>query len=220
MNNPKNKQGATDPESPKGSTKWQENLLPFLQRVVLLLILAFLVVSAIETYTLKKHIYNNNAQSLPESLAALDSLFTKGRQLQSAEAMNWYTRVALEEQALTKRYDQARSVLLFSIYTRFLGFYTGMILALVGTLFVLGKIEDSGSEIEVEGAFGKAMAQGSPGIIMAVLGTVLMLTTIVKEFEIQVTDLPLFVGDQSIVIEEADSVPIIRPPAALSKDGE
>lgn len=94
--------------------------------------------------------------------------------------IRWITLARLEEKSLDRRYSQGGLLLVSRIFTKYLGFFTGMILAIVGAVFIIGKLQESSSDIE--GAIGEQMklkiVSSSPGIIFGVLGTVLMLSTI------------------------------------------
>jgi hypothetical protein len=110
------------------------------------------------------------------------------------DAAIWKTLSILEGNALQRRYHQANAILMSRIWTRYLGFVTGMTLALVGAAFVLGKLREPESTLDVEGtSIGKlSIASASPGLTLAFLGTVLMVTTIVVHNKIEVRDTPSF----------------------------
>ena len=70
-----------------------------------------------------------------------------------------------------------------------------MLRAMVGAAFVLGRLQDQGSEASAKSAAGSfAIKTASPGLIMAMLGVAMMITTITTHHEIAVTDQAIFVG--------------------------
>jgi hypothetical protein len=105
--------------------------------------------------------------------------------------------VVLESALIARRHHQADVSLMASIWSRYLGFITGMILALVGAAFTLGQLRDRGTSIEASTASGRAaLTSASPGIILAVLGVVLMIATIVTVHQLSTRDAAVyFVGD-------------------------
>jgi hypothetical protein len=105
--------------------------------------------------------------------------------------------VMLEANLLARRHHQADVMLMASIWSRYLGFITGMILALVGAAFTLGQLRDRGTRIEAGAANAKAMLNSaSPGVVMAALGVALMITTIVTVHQLSTKDAAVyFVGD-------------------------
>ena len=103
----------------------------------------------------------------------------------------------LEANLVARRHHQADVMLMASIWSRYLGFITGMILALVGAAFTLGQLRDRGTTIEAGASSAKAtLTSASPGIVMAVLGVALMITTIVTVHQLSTRDAAVyFVGD-------------------------
>lgn len=75
------------------------------------------------------------------------------------------------------------------VWARYLGFVTGMILALVGAVFVLGKLREEATEVQT-GTSGAMLSlrSASPGLIMAILGVALMATTIVTHHSMEWAD--------------------------------
>jgi hypothetical protein len=109
----------------------------------------------------------------------------------------------LEAGALDRRYHQANVLLMSRVWARYLGFVTGMILALVGAVFILGKLREDSSEISAQGAGGGlSMRSTSPGLVLATLGVALMAMTIVTHHEITTTDSPIY-------LRPIDSKPMI-----------
>src|SRR5262249_58461153 len=67
---------------------------------------------------------------------------------------------SLERELVARRYEQGNLSYLNRLWTRFMGFVTGMILALVGAAFVLGKLVTDKSELEAA-ASGMSMTMRS-----------------------------------------------------------
>jgi hypothetical protein len=72
-----------------------------------------------------------------------------------------------------------------------MGFVTGMILALVGAVFTLGKLQVAGGGSEEANSLANSV-RTSPGVVMIVLGVALMISTIVVNHRIDVEDRPSF----------------------------
>ena len=120
--------------------------------------------------------------------------------------IRWITLARMEEKSLDRRYSQGGLLLASRIFTKYLGFFTGMIMAIVGAVFIIGKLQENSSDIE--GAVGEQMklkiVSSSPGIIFGVLGTVLMLSSILQHAEIELKDQPLFLNPYNIQINSID----------------
>jgi len=127
--------------------------------------------------------------------------------------LHWKTLVLLEESAIQHRYSQVSATLMLRAWTRHLGFLTGMILALVGAIFILAKLSEKETSLSAEAAGAKgALATSSPGIVLAVLGTTLMVVTLTTDFSFTTTDVPVYLRT---VDAGAAALP---PPAALDDE--
>lgn len=157
--------------------QWQAKLLPFMIRMLVGLTIFFLTASFIQLIYLHTRI--GRAPALPAG--ALSNPLTA----------NFH----LEEHIIDLRYHQANVFLMSRVWTNYLGFVTGMTLALVGAAFILGKLRSPSTTIEgrAEGA-ELSLKTASPGIILAVLGVVLMMTTIIVWHPIETKDVPVYVG--------------------------
>jgi len=102
---------------------------------------------------------------------------------------------ALERELITRRYRVASTVMSLRLWTRLMGFLTGMILAMVGAAFVLGKLTSPESEIGGSASGATiSIKSASPGIVMAVLGTVLIGITLVIPVTADVRDAAVYFG--------------------------
>lgn len=130
----------------------------------------------------------------------LDLKEVVGKRIQNASAnqsllplMELESRVSLEEYALKRRYHQANVLLMSRIWVSYLSFVTGMILSLVGASFILGRIREPVTKLDADSNFAKfSIASSSPGIILATLGTLLIITSIVTNHRIAVEDKPVY----------------------------
>jgi hypothetical protein len=102
---------------------------------------------------------------------------------------------ALEREAMARRYNQGNLLIATRLWTRMMGFVTGMILALIGAAFVLGKLSEDTSELTANShAVSLSLKSASPGIILCVLGTILMSMTIWVTVDLSTKDAALYVG--------------------------
>ncbi len=184
--------GSTNPSQPKESRatqRWQARLRAWMQFLVTGVLAFFLLASGWQIYYLHQKI---------EQAPALDLEFSRAGNLSEAQEQ-WRTLARLEAHAIQQRYHQANVILMARIWTTYLGFVTGMILAVVGAAFILGKLREQTSEIS-----GKmenwqvSIASTSPGLVMVVLGTILMLMTITTHHQIDVKDSPLYFGGAAV----------------------
>jgi len=115
------------------------------------------------------------------------------------EASRLRAQVLLESNAIARRYHQANVLLMSRVWTGYLGFVTGMILALVGAVFILGKLQEGTSEVggRMHGAEA-SLKTASPGLVLAFLGVVLMIITIVTHHEIETRDSPIYLTSSDL----------------------
>ena len=204
-------------------TKWQKKLLPFMIIVLSLVMLFFFTASAWQLYYLHQRIERSPELDLAPALALLDSNPKGASERDKLEVGRWKTLTLLEGNALQRRYHQANVLLMSRIWTGYLGFVTGMILALVGATFILGKLKESESQVDASSALWKlSITTASPGMVLALLGTILMITTMVTHYEIKVDDGQLYTAgwnaaDNSGSQGHADP---IGSPATYPSDGE
>jgi hypothetical protein len=165
---------------------WQERILPFLLWLVGGATVFFLAATMLQLNSLQRTIQSPPELDLTPALASLDQAYSSSDRLLFAQ---WKTLANLERHALERRYHQANVLLMSRTWTRYLGFMTGMILALVGAAFILGKLREESTSLALKGGGVQAdLATTSPGLALCVLGTVLMLATILTHNEIETRD--------------------------------
>jgi hypothetical protein len=119
----------------------------------------------------------------------------------------------LEANALERRYHQANVLLMSRVWARYLGFVTGMILALVGAAFILGKLQEEISAIRAQSAIASLnFRSASPGVLLGALGVTLMIVTIITHQEITTADAPVY-------LRPNEPKPVLNRPAAGSDMG-
>jgi hypothetical protein len=194
--------------------RWQRRLLPFLIGAISLMALFFFASSFYQLDRFGQAISYPPDQRIERSLAdyehghaAVASRAGTAARADDFEYLRWKTLVQLEQDTLDHRYAQVNATLLLRAWTRHLGFLTGMILALVGAIFILAKLREEETRLSGEGAGAKAaLATTSPGIVLATLGTVLMVVTLTVNFEFTTTDRPVYLG------ADGGTAPLPPPP--------
>lgn len=162
-------------------------------RSVLVLMAVFFFVASLFHY---QQLYRDIQQSKSTALDKLERLEQQltPEQRGNVDYVRWKTMVALEVDITQKRYQQINATLLLRTWTRYTGFLVGMVLALVGAFFILGRLKEDQSEVSGEGGgFKLALASNSPGIILATLGTMLMSITLAVKFDFEIRNKPVYV---------------------------
>jgi len=177
--------------------KWQERLLPLMINLLVALTLFFFIATFFQISYLHWSILQypeidldiSNAYSITANIGNSDDQFAS-RKLELL--------ARLEAYVVERRYHEASVDLMSSTWLRYLGFITGMILALIGASFVLGKLQESDTEVTGKGSgIDISLKTASPGIILSVLGTVLMFATIIDKDYRNIIDAPIYITSSS-----------------------
>lgn len=153
--------------------------------------LLLLVTTLIQYYQLYGDI-RQQSSSVTETLATLEKNLPESERT-TIEYLNWRVRVMLEVDALRLRHQHINASQLMRAWTRYTGFLIGMVLTLVGAFFILGRLAESASQVSGEALGMKfAVVSSSPGIILAVLGSCLMLVTLYLHTDFTVEDRPVY----------------------------
>jgi hypothetical protein len=172
---------------------WSRRMVPLMTKMLVGLTIFFFLASAAQLSYLHYQITEGPESDLGGPLAMMGMTLdpeTREAGDTGLPAAAVAALTVLELGAMERRYHQANVSLLSRVWTRYLGFVTGMVLAMVGAAFILGRLEnESPSTVKATGPGGPVEVKStSPGIVMAGLGVALMITTIVIHHEIQVND--------------------------------
>ncbi|HEU4786163.1 MAG TPA: hypothetical protein VFS57_02105 [Gemmatimonadaceae bacterium] len=169
--------------------QWQRKTLPIMIGVLIAAMIAFLVLSFIQGAAVGKAIQTPPSLDLAPVLSSVSCASVGGDAALRARCLEWKVAVMLEQHTINRRYHQANVALLVRVTVKYLGFLTGMLMSLVGAVFVLGRLTEASSKLAAQGAFGKfTIATVSPGLILALLGTVLMISTVLTNPPTDVVD--------------------------------
>jgi len=121
--------------------------------------------------------------------------------------------IALEVHSLHQRERFIQLTVSSRMWTRYMAFITGMVLAIVGATFVLGRLQESGTQLSGEASGVKMSVQSaSPGLILATLGTALMLAAILPGMDINNQYAGVYVGAEALVDTSQTPTEGLDPP--------
>lgn len=146
----------------------------------------------------------------PRSQAAFQALDNSLPQAERAnfEFLKWKTLVLLEQDAMSMRHQHINASLLMRTWTRYTGFLVGMVLALAGAFFILGRLREETSQLSGEsGGLKFALVTSSPGVILAVLGSILMVAALFIKIDWEVQDRPVYLLNSSSAIAWGSTAP-------------
>ncbi len=149
----------------------------------------FFIASFFQLYYLHTRINTGPKLELKNNIEPFLGTVAKDEQKYQLEVLQWKMLAMLEEHTLKQRYHQANVLLMARIWTKYLCFVTGMILCFVGASFILGRIEEPETILDGKNQMVNfSLKTSSPGLVLATLGTVLMMTSVLVHNEIKVTD--------------------------------
>jgi hypothetical protein len=188
--------GGIEMTNESAEAHWQRRLLPVMIVVLIGLAVFFCVSTLYQLRFIQQQVLRPPVAAADSALARNADRMLAASDEVTLSGLSWSTLATMEANVIARRYHLAHITLASRLWARYLGFITGMILALVGAAFILGKMREARSKLDLEGpAGGKiAIASSSPGLIMATLGTALMLATIVTNPEIKVKDAAVYLG--------------------------
>lgn len=196
---------------------WQRRLIPLMAGMVVLAAVFFAFISIREFDQLK-----DTLRAPPSAIPALVQQFDRLPQASPEQQLMLLDRkvqITLESEGVARRYQQSHAIILGRLWTRFMAFITGTLLALVGAAFILGKLREPVTELSGSGGGAQAsLKSASPGIVLAVLGTMLILAALFSYFEVKTTDTPNYmdtptseIGDDVLGAAPTGEPPIEAP---------
>ena len=174
--------------------------MPWMITVPTILIGLFIVFGTLQLNKFENYLNNGDEGEIEKAIPSPVAITTDSNLKKNLEYLRWYSLVRMEEHGINRRYKQGGVLLMSRIYIKYLGFFTGMILAIVGSIFIISRLREDVSELEgsIQEKNRFKLVSSSPGIIFGVLGTTLMMATILKHSEINVKDMPLYLNPYNI----------------------
>lgn len=175
--------------------KVYNRILLFVLGIPVFFLLLFAVISVLQLRDINTRIESGQSKLVRELVvqnAALDSISENHRQ--------FLTLALLEEESLGERYRQGHYSLASRSFKQFLGFFTGIIMVIVGCVFVLLKLKE---DINATGSRGEqftfSLVTNSPGVLFGIVGAVLIGITSSTNDKITVRDAGLYLTREYLV---------------------
>ncbi len=202
---------------PSSDRRWQAAMRPLMIVMLVGLTLFFFVATLFQVARLNERI--DASPKLDSASLLLPAACAAGRS-EAACGAERRTNIAvtLEAHTIALRHHEASVLLMAALWSRYVGFITGMILALVGAAFILGKLSDTGTTVGVggEGAAAKlALTTASPGIVMVIAGVVLMTLTITTLQQFSTRDAAIYFNGEAMAAPALPNIYMEPGAAAL-----
>jgi hypothetical protein len=168
--------------------RWQRRLMPYML-VALGLAGAFFSVT---TYLFFDRLQAELSYSRVDPRALIDRADPAAAAPRDAAYRDWLVRATLEQTLQQQRFNVQLAIVKGRLWSRFMGFLTGMLLALTGCVFVLGKLR---ADVDFSGEGGGAKAAlttTSPGLFLAFLGSVIIGMSLLVSGTIETSDTAIY----------------------------
>lgn len=175
--------------------EWQLKLLPLMSGVLVVASLVFLAVSLLQTNEVRRQITRGPTLQLAPALNAVSCNAEQMTVAERQSCAKWKMTMVLEAHVIERRYHQANAALLVRAWIKYLGFLTGMLMSIVGSVLILGQITGAASKLNAGASLGKLGIESTfPGLVLVMLGTVLMIATVFVNPPTNVSDAPVYLS--------------------------
>lgn len=186
---------ATPLDSDERFNRFYIKIVPFVIVIPVLFLILFIIVSMLQLRDINSRIEEGKSQTIKEMVGRLDDKDTV------SEAYNQFLMLAnLEEEGLNERYRQGHYSLVSRSFKQYLGFFTGIIMVIVGSLFVLLKLKE---QIDTSANKGEAwkfsLVTNSPGVVFGIVGAVLISIALKINDRINVSDSGVYLTREYLV---------------------
>jgi len=192
---------------------WQRRLLPFMMGSLTVMGLLFFAATIWHFQEMQRR-FTYESPDIQKILRELE-------QLPAAKTdpsyRDWHARVVFESTALGYRYQQNAAVIYSRAWTGYMGFLTGMVLALSGCVFILGKLREA---VQFSGEAQNikwALVTSSPGLVLALTGAVLVGLSLNLKVKIESNDQPVYIPQ--LMQTPAITAPAAPPPSPAALPG-
>jgi hypothetical protein len=175
--------------------KVYNRIIPFVIIIPVVFLIFFIIVSMIQLRQINARIESGQSQAVKE---LLDKISTSSNI--SEQQLQFATLAVLEEESLSERYRQGHYSLVSRSFKQFLGFFTGIMMVIVGAVFVLLKLKEKIDADVSQGEGWKAsLVTNSPGVAFGFLGAALIAVASLTTDKINVRDSGLYLTPAYLV---------------------
>lgn len=159
-------------------------------RTVLVLAVFFFVVSLIQL----SYLHWSLRQSADSMVPGFAERILQAAGPEDTDVRQLAVAAQLESEAIFRRHENAQVTQMGHLWIRYLGSVTGMIIAVIGSVFILARV-DIPDRAEVSGEFQSfkiVLASASPGLVLVVMGCAMMSIAVLSQNTSTVTDGALY----------------------------
>ncbi len=186
-----------DGESERDLKLWQNRLLRFMTNSLIAMAVIFFVTTLWLFVDLTRRVEYRQT----DLVTVINSLPHAADVAADRAYREWYVRAVLEKSALEQRFALQSMIVQGRLWTRAMGFLTGMILCFSGCVFVLGKMREPPTQAAAEASGIKAtLSTSSPGVFLAFTGALLIGLTLYVPTSVESSDASVYLPRQVEVV--------------------
>ncbi|HEX5150461.1 MAG TPA: hypothetical protein VFW07_03370 [Parafilimonas sp.] len=175
--------------------KMYNRIVPFVIIIPVFFLIVFIAVSMIQLRDINARIEEGNSQTVKDMISRIP-----GKDTLSEAYKQFLALAVLEEESLGERYRQGHYSLVSRSFKQYLGFFTGIIMVIVGSLFVLLKLREKIDSSASRGEGWKfTLVTNSPGVVFGILGAALISIASSAKDTITVRDSGLYLTREFLV---------------------
>lgn len=169
---------------------WHQRIFPIVSAIILTLTVAFAISSYFQLEKISEQLQKSPDINLTQLFKATLTAEGITQGIDNGDFLpQWAAEVQIENGLINKRYHQANAILATRIWSKYISTICGLIMICIGSIFIVAKLNE-----EVSGISGEAQSirlslkTSSPGVILCLLGTILIVVSLVSTPAITVQD--------------------------------
>ncbi len=179
----------------EGFQKLYNRIVPVVIVIPVFFLILFIVVSMLQLRDINSRIEEGQSQAVKEMVSHMP-----GKDTLTEAYRQFLALASLEEESLGERYRQGHYSLVSRSFKQYLGFFTGIIMVIVGSLFVLLKLRENIDSVVSRGEGWKfSLVTNSPGVVFGIVGAVLISIASTTNDKISVRDSGLYLTREYLV---------------------
>ena len=174
--------------------KLYNRIVPVVIIIPIFFLILFISVSMIQLRDINSRIEEGQSQTVKDIINRMP-----GKDTLSESYRQFLALAVLEEESLGERYRQGHYSLVSRSFKQYLGFFTGIIMVIVGSLFVLLKLREKIDSAASRDGWKFTLVTNSPGVVFGLIGAVLISIASSSKDAITVRDSGLYLTREFLV---------------------
>jgi hypothetical protein len=173
--------------------KVYNKIIPIVIVIPVLFLILFIVVSMLQLKEINTRIESGQSDAILSMNMSDTTKFSENHR-------QFLMLAILEEESLGERYRQGHYSLVSRSFKQFLGFFTGIIMVIVGAVFILLKLREKvDADVSKGESWKVSLVTNSPGVVFGFLGATLIAIASSNNDKITIRDSGLYLSREFLV---------------------